>query len=135
MVEREEPGRDLAGLVVPLAGRLVVTRDRWEPYRLVDADGTAVGAAGAYFGHLQAAGRAELTVRSYGLDLAALVPVLVGVGGGLGPGGPVRGPGFLPVAAAGREAGAAALARAAPAGDGCGGPGGGRGICAVGAGA
>ena len=69
MVEREEPGRDLAGLVVPLAGRLVVTRDRWEPYRLVDADGTAVGAAGAYFGHLQAVGRAELTVRSYGLDL------------------------------------------------------------------
>jgi hypothetical protein len=46
MVEQEEPGRDLAGLVVPLAGRLVATGDRWEPYRLVDADGTAVGAAG-----------------------------------------------------------------------------------------
>ena len=69
MVEQEEPGRDLAGLVVPLAGRLVATGDRWEPYRLVDADGEAVGAAGAYFGHLQAAGRAELTVRSYGMDL------------------------------------------------------------------
>ena len=69
MVEQEEPGRDLAGLVVPLAGRLVATGDRWEPYRLVDADGKAVGAAGAYFGHLQAAGRAELTVRSYGMDL------------------------------------------------------------------
>jgi integrase len=69
MVEQEELGRDLAGLVVPLAGRLVATGDRWEPYRLVDADGKAVGAAGAYFGHLQAAGRAEPTVRSYGMDL------------------------------------------------------------------
>ena len=69
MVEQEEPGRDLAGLVVPLAGRLVATGDRWEPYRLVDADGKPVGAAGAYFGHLQAAGRAEPTVRSYGMDL------------------------------------------------------------------
>jgi len=56
MVEQEEPGRDLAGLV-PLAGRLAATGDRWEPYRLVDADGEDVGAAGAYFGHLQAAGR------------------------------------------------------------------------------
>ena len=37
MIEQEEPGRDLAGLVVPLAGRLVATGDRWEPYRLVDA--------------------------------------------------------------------------------------------------
>jgi len=33
MIEQEEPGRDLAGLVVPLAGRLVATGDRWEPYR------------------------------------------------------------------------------------------------------
>jgi hypothetical protein len=69
MVGQEEPGRDLAGLAVPLAGRLVATGDRWEPCRLVDADGKRVGAAGAYFGHLQAAGRAELTVRSYGMDL------------------------------------------------------------------
>ena len=69
MVERGEPGRDLAGLVVPLAGRLVATGDRWEPYRLVDGDGVTVGAAGAYFGHLQAAGRSEATVRSYGMDL------------------------------------------------------------------
>jgi hypothetical protein len=69
MVEQEEPGRDLAGLVAPLAGRLVATGDRWEPFRLVDADGKDVGAAGAYFGHLQAAGRVEPTVRSYGMDL------------------------------------------------------------------
>jgi hypothetical protein len=65
MTGLEEPGIDLAGLVVPLAGQLVATGDRWEPYRLVDADGAAVDSAGAYFGHLQAAGRAELTVRSY----------------------------------------------------------------------
>jgi integrase len=69
MVEQEEPGGDLAGLVVPLAGRLVATEDRWEPYRLLDADGVSVAAAGAYFGHLQAAGRSELTIRSYGMDL------------------------------------------------------------------
>jgi site-specific recombinase XerD len=69
MADREDPGSDLAGLVVPLAGRLVATGDRWEPYRLVDAGGVAVGAAGAFFGHLQAAGLAELTVRSYGMDL------------------------------------------------------------------
>ena len=69
MTGQEEPGRDLAGLVVPLAGQVVATGDRREPYRLVDADGKAVGAVGAYFGHLQAAGRAELTVRSYGMDL------------------------------------------------------------------
>jgi integrase len=69
MVEQEEPGRDLAGLVVPLAGRLAATGDRWEPYRLLDPGGAGVAAAGAYFGHLQAAGRSELTVRSYGMDL------------------------------------------------------------------
>jgi site-specific recombinase XerD len=69
MVGQGEPGIDLASLVVPLAGQLVVTGDRWEPYRLVDVHGEAVGAAGAYFFHLQAAGRAEATVRSYGMDL------------------------------------------------------------------
>jgi integrase len=69
MVDRGEPAVDAAGLAVPLAGRLVATGDRWEPYRLLDSGGVAVEAARAYFGHLQAAGRTELTVRSYGLDL------------------------------------------------------------------
>jgi hypothetical protein len=69
MIEREEPGRDLAGLVVPLAGRLVATGDRWEPCRLIDAGGASVRAASSYFGHLLAAGRSELTIRSYGMDL------------------------------------------------------------------
>ena len=75
MIEQEEPDRNLAGLVVPLAGRLVATGDRWEPYRLLDRGGASIGAAGAYFGHLQAAGRSELTIRSYGMDLLrSLVP-------------------------------------------------------------
>jgi len=69
MIDRGEPALDAAGLAVPLAGRLVATGDRWEPYRLLDGRGVAVEAARAYFGHLQAAGRSELTIRSYGLDL------------------------------------------------------------------
>jgi site-specific recombinase XerD len=69
MVDWEEPAVDLTGLVVPLAGQLVATGDRWEPYRLLDSRGIPVEAARAYFGHLQAAGRSELTIRSYGLDL------------------------------------------------------------------
>jgi hypothetical protein len=69
MVDRGEPTGDLADLVVPLAGRLVVTGERWEPCRLVDGDGLIVDSARAYFGHLQAAGRSEATIRSYGLDL------------------------------------------------------------------
>jgi site-specific recombinase XerD len=69
MIGDDEPSRDLAALVVPQAGRLVVTGDRYEPYRLVDADGVAVAAATAYFRDLLAAGRAESTVRSYGMDL------------------------------------------------------------------
>jgi hypothetical protein len=43
--------------------------DRYEPYRLVDADGLAVAAVAAYFQDRLAAGRAESTVRSYGMDL------------------------------------------------------------------
>jgi site-specific recombinase XerD len=69
MIGDDEPSRDLAALVVPQAGRLVATGDRYEPYRLVDAGGVAVAAATAYFRDLLAAGRAESTVRSYGMDL------------------------------------------------------------------
>src|ERR1039457_2925599 len=69
MVEQGELDRDLAGLVVPLTGQLVATGERWEPYRLLDGDGVCVEAARAYFSHLQAAGRSEATVRSYGMDL------------------------------------------------------------------
>ncbi len=69
MIGDDEPSRDLAALVVPQAGRLMATGDRYEPYRLVDGDGVAVAAATAYFQDLLAAGRAESTVRSYGMDL------------------------------------------------------------------
>ena len=69
MVDWGEPAVDAAGLVVPLAGRLVATGDRWEPYQLLDSGGAPVEAVRVYFGHLQAAGRPEPTVRSYGLDL------------------------------------------------------------------
>jgi site-specific recombinase XerD len=69
MIGDDEPSRDLAALVVPQAGRLVATGDCYEPYRLVDADGVGVAAVAAYFRDLLAAGRAESTVRSYGMDL------------------------------------------------------------------
>lgn len=64
-----EVQRDLASLVVPTAGALVATGDRWEPYRLVDGGGAVVEAVASFFRDLQAAGRSPATVRSYGLDL------------------------------------------------------------------
>jgi len=69
VIEDGEPGRDLMALVVPMSGRLVATGNRYEPYRLFDPDGALVEAVTAYFRDLLAAGRAESTVRSYGLDL------------------------------------------------------------------
>ena len=54
---------------MPLAGALQATGDPWEPYRLVDAGGAAVEAVAEYFRDLQAAGRSEATLRSYGMDL------------------------------------------------------------------
>jgi site-specific recombinase XerD len=69
VIEDDGPSRDLAALVVPRAGRLVATGDRYEPYRLIDRDGAVVDAAAIFFRELLAAGRAELTVRSYGMDL------------------------------------------------------------------
>src|SRR5271169_5810550 len=69
MTGDDEPFRDLAALVVPQDGRLAATGDRYEPYRLVGADGAPVAAATAFFRDLLAAGRAESTVRSYGMDL------------------------------------------------------------------
>ena len=59
----------LAGLAVPRCGSLVVTGKRQEPFRLVDGDGRVVAAAAEFFGDLQAAGRPDSTLRSYGLDL------------------------------------------------------------------
>jgi site-specific recombinase XerD len=69
MIGNGEPERDLAALVVPPVGRLVATGNRYEPYQLIDPGGEVVGAVAAFFRDLLAAGRAESTVRSYGMDL------------------------------------------------------------------
>jgi integrase len=66
---REVPERDLAALAVPLAGGLDETGSRWEPYRLLDPAGEPVRAAAEFFVDLQARGRSQATVRSYGMDL------------------------------------------------------------------
>ena len=68
MGDREDQ-RDLALLVVPLAGALEETGDRWLPFRLVDPAGAVVEPVSAFFADLLAAGRSEATVRSYGMDL------------------------------------------------------------------
>jgi site-specific recombinase XerD len=68
MKDGEEIG-DLARLVVPLAGVLEETGDRWMPFRLTDPAGGVVEPVSAFFADLLAAGRSEATVRSYGMDL------------------------------------------------------------------
>jgi len=60
---------DVAGLVVPLAGGLQETGDPWEPFRLVDAAGETVIPVACYLRDVQACGRSEATLRSYGMDL------------------------------------------------------------------
>jgi len=69
MFEEAEVPRDLVNLVVPQRGGLVATGERQEPFRLVDGDGLVVAAAAEFFCDLQAAGRPDSTLRSYGLDL------------------------------------------------------------------
>jgi integrase len=69
MFDPDERPRDLAGLIVAGAGVLRATGHPAEPYRLLDADGVPVEAAGVYFRDLLAGGRSPATVRSYGLDL------------------------------------------------------------------
>jgi integrase len=76
----EERDRDLAVLVVPLSGALVATGNRYEPFRLIEADGTAAEPVTAFFRDLLAAGRSEATVRSYGMDLLRWFRFLAAVG-------------------------------------------------------
>ena len=66
--------------MVPRWGRLAATGDRYEPYRLIGPDGTVVEAAAGFFRDLLAAGRAESTVRSYGMDLLRWFRFLDAVG-------------------------------------------------------
>jgi hypothetical protein len=71
MAERDDDGaiRDLRSLVVPAAGGLVETGDRWEPYYLSDPAGGRVGPVSEFLRDLQAAGRPATTQRSYSLAL------------------------------------------------------------------
>ena len=69
MTEEGCTERDLASLTVPRSGQLVPTGDQYEPYQLIGPGGTVVEAAAGFFRDLLAAGRAESTVRSYGMDL------------------------------------------------------------------
>ncbi|MDV8129322.1 MULTISPECIES: tyrosine-type recombinase/integrase [Rhodococcus] len=66
--DRDVP-RELSGLVVPALGLLEATEDLFEPYRLVDGDGTVVAPVAAFFAELAACGRPATTHRSYGMDL------------------------------------------------------------------
>jgi Phage integrase, N-terminal SAM-like domain len=61
--------RDLASLIVPRVGAVVAVDDVWEPVRLLDPSGSAVGAVRLFLQDLQAAGRSTATQRSYAMDL------------------------------------------------------------------
>ena len=134
MITKGGLDRDLAALVVPPLGPLVATGDRYEPYQLIDPGGAVVDPVTAYFRDLLAAGRSELTVRSYGFDLVRWFRFCWAAGVGWDRATRIPGPGLLPVAAGHRQAVPAALA-CARTGPGCGRCPGGRGVCAVGAGA
>jgi site-specific recombinase XerD len=56
-------------LSILLAGGLRETGNPWLPFELVDADGGAVAPVAAYLKDVQACGRSESTLRSYGMDL------------------------------------------------------------------
>lgn len=65
MISDEDAPRDVASLVVPLAGSVQDSEDVFVPYRLVDAESLTVGPASAFLAELQASGRAEATLKSY----------------------------------------------------------------------
>jgi hypothetical protein len=56
--------RELSALVVLPRGLLEGTGDLFQPYRLVDGVGVAVGPASAFFAELAACGRPAATQRS-----------------------------------------------------------------------
>jgi site-specific recombinase XerD len=60
---------DVAGLAVLPAGELRETGNPWMPFELVDVDGGMVIPVAAYLKDVQACGRSESTLRSYGMDL------------------------------------------------------------------
>ena len=94
---------------MPLVGRLAATGDPFEPYRLLGPDGAAVDAVSAFFVDLQAAGRSEATLRSYGMDLLRWFRFLWALGVPLGPGDAGRGAGLQPLVAGRRQTGPARI--------------------------
>jgi site-specific recombinase XerD len=68
-VADDERCLDVAGLAVPLTGGLRETGDPWAPFELADAAGAVVGPAAEYLKDVQACGRSDATLRSYGMDL------------------------------------------------------------------
>ena len=98
-------------LPVPLVGSLRETGDRWEPYRIVDAAGEPVTAVAEFFRDLQAAGRSEATLRSYGHDLLRWFRFLWAIEIPWARATRIRGPRLLPVDAGGGQAGPPALAQ------------------------
>ncbi|MGH9122638.1 MAG: tyrosine-type recombinase/integrase [Acidimicrobiales bacterium] len=69
MTEPEDAIRDLAELVVSRRGVLGSTADPFQPFQLVDEDGTVIEPVAAYLRELQACGRSASTQRSYAMDL------------------------------------------------------------------
>ena len=70
----------------------------------------SIAAAAAYFGHLQAAGRSEATVRSYGMDLLRWFRFLRAAGVAWDRAGRAEARDFCRLAAGGWQACPAALA-------------------------
>jgi hypothetical protein len=56
-------------MTVVRTGRLLATNDLWDPFQLIDPEGTPVEAVRVFFAYLQASGRSPATLRSYGMDL------------------------------------------------------------------
>jgi hypothetical protein len=69
VIDRRDVSRNLTHLVVLDVGRLETTGDPWEPYRLLDADGSVVEPVRAFLAELQARDCAASTLRSYGNKL------------------------------------------------------------------
>jgi integrase len=69
MGEAVDDERDLAVLVVPRVGAVLVGDDVWEPVRLIDPAGDVVRPVAWFLQDLQAAGRSVATQRSYAMDL------------------------------------------------------------------
>jgi hypothetical protein len=55
--------------VLPEAGQLAETGDRWRPFVLLDADGVEIEPVAAFFAELLACDKSAATIRSYGMDL------------------------------------------------------------------